>query len=185
MTCAAARLMILFALMPVPAQAEQDEHASYRMDQYRAPVPDALDGVTVVDDDAAYALWKTGRVTFIDVMPRAPKPKLPKGTIFRERPRESIPGALWLPNVGYGALADVTDAYFRRNLLEATGDDPNAPVLFFCLADCWMSWNAAKRAVEEYGYQIVFWYPEGTDGWDFSDYPMQVIEPIARDAEVQ
>ena len=30
-----------------------------------------------------------------------------------------------------------------------TGDDKAQPVLFFCLQDCWMSWNAAKRALEE------------------------------------
>ncbi len=49
------------------------------------------------------------------------------------------------------------------------------PVLFFCLAECWMSWNAAKRALE-YGYSNVFWYPEGTDGWRFEEWPTQKVD---------
>ena len=48
-------------------------------------------------------------------------------------------------------------------------------LLFFCLADCWMSWNAAKRA-QEYGYTSVLWYPEGTDGWRFEDWPVEKVE---------
>lgn len=180
-------MALVTALMPGWALAAQDEPKSeepdtYRMEHYRAPVPETLEGVTVVDDDAAYALWKTGRVVFIDVMPQAPKPKLPKGTIFRVKPRHGIPGAIWLPNVGYGRLADVTDAYFRDNLAKAVEGDNSAPVLFFCLADCWMSWNAAKRAHEEYEYSNVFWYPEGTDGWDFADYPLEKTEPVEQPA---
>jgi rhodanese-related sulfurtransferase len=38
-----------------------------------------------------------------------------------------------------------------------------------------MSWNAAKRAREEYGYTRVFWYPFGTDGWGFQDYPLEKV----------
>lgn len=172
-----ARLATLFALLlaaPALAETEPDD---YRVEHYRAAVPGTLEGATVVDDDAAHALWKTGRVVFIDVLPRAPTPRLPEGTIFRQKPRHSIPGAIWLPNVGYGRLADVTDAYFRDHLAAATGGDTDAPVLFFCLADCWMSWNAARRAREEYGYARVFWYPEGTDGWDFAGYPLERLEP--------
>jgi rhodanese-related sulfurtransferase len=28
-----------------------------------------------------------------------------------------------------------------------------------------MSWNAAKRAINELGYRQVYWYPEGVQGW--------------------
>ena len=50
------------------------------------------------------------------------------------------------------------------------------PVLFFCLQDCWMSWNAAKRALG-LGYETVYWLPEGTDGWTFYDFPTEEITP--------
>ena len=172
--------IMLAVLLPAIAVAEDDEAPSgYKMDHYRSPVPDKLDGVTVVDDDAAYALWKTGAVVFIDVLPRPPKPKLPEGTIFRERPRNSIPDAIWLPNVGYGRIAEETDAYFRH-YLDAAAQGKDTPILFFCLRDCWMSWNAAKRAVTEYGYTRVFWYPDGTDGWEFFDYPVGKAKPAPR-----
>lgn len=171
------RLAAALALLPLAAAAEVAEPQDYRMDEYRSPVPATLTGATVVGPEAAYALWTAGGVAFIDVLPRAPKPaNLPAGTIWRDKPRRSIPGAIWLPNVGYGAIADVTDAYFRAGLEKVTGGDPGHPVLFFCLEDCWMSWNAAKRALE-YGYATVYWLPEGTDGWTFFDYPTEKIEP--------
>ncbi len=171
-----ALLSMLLFIQPVFADTEPE---GYKLDHYRSPVPDTLEGVTIVDDDAAFALWKTGTVVFVDVLPKPPKPKLPKGTIFREKPRHSIPDSIWLPNVGYGRLADITDAYFRENLEQAL-PSLESPVLFFCLRDCWMSWNAAKRATTEYGYKRVFWYPDGTDGWEFFDYPTEKSTPVAQ-----
>ena len=154
-----------------------EEPEVYRMEHYRAPVPATLRGGTVVDDEKAYELWKSGKVAFVDVVPRPPKPaNLPEGTIWHEKPRHSIPGSIWLPNVGYGKIAPQTDEYFRKGLEKVTGGDKSHPILIFCLADCWMSWNAAKRAIEEYGYDHVYWYPDGTDGWTFNDYPTEIIE---------
>ena len=153
--------------------AEPDD---FRDDEYRSPVPETLTGAIVVSTDTAFALWKTDRVAFVDVFPQPPKPaNLPKGTLFREKPRHSIPGAIWLPNVGYGKIADVTADYFRAGLSKITNGDTTMPVVFFCLEDCWMSWNAAKRALE-YGYSHVYWFPDGTDGWEFYDHPIIEIE---------
>lgn len=169
---------ILLAVAATSATAQAPEPDTYRMENYRAPVPDSLDGGHVVDTAEAFDLWQGGEVAFIDVMPRPPKPpNLPEGTIWRDKPRYSIRGAMWLPNVGYGAIADVTDDWFRTGLQQATGADMNHPVLFFCLDDCWMSWNAAKRALS-YGYSTVYWYPEGTDGWTFFDHPTEVVAPV-------
>lgn len=169
--------LLLACLLTTGGEAEEGEPAGYRLNHYRAPVPDTLKGVTVVDDAAAHELWQAGDVLFVDVMPRAPKPAgLPEGTIWREKPRRSIPGAIWLPNVGYGAIHEDTEAYFLAGLDQVTGGDKDHPVLFFCLADCWMSWNAAKRAREEFGYQSVYWYPEGTDGWTFEDFPTEKVK---------
>ncbi|SFD62823.1 PQQ-dependent catabolism-associated CXXCW motif protein [Roseivivax sediminis] len=171
---------LLIAALPAFALAQAaEEPAGYRMDDYRAPVPATLDGARVVGPEGAHELWKAGETAFIDVLPRAPKPKnLPEGTIWRDTPRQSVPGATWLPNVGYGAIAEETADYFRAGLDVATGGDKDHPVLFFCLEACWMSWNAAKRALE-YGYSEVYWLPEGTDGWALWDYPLEVIEPMA------
>ncbi len=168
---------VALVLWPVAGLAQAPEPSGYRMEEYRAPVPATLAGATVVGPEEAHALWEAGETAFIDVLPQAPKPaNLPEGTIWRDKPRHSIPGAMWLPNVGYGAIADVTDAYFRDGLAAATGDDLSHPVLFFCLEDCWMSWNAAKRALG-YGYRTVYWLPEGTDGWTRLDYPTERVTP--------
>ena len=171
------RALAIALVFPLAVAAQSVlEPEDYETQHYRGPVPISLNGGTVVDADAAYALWKTGRVSFIDVLPRAPKPaNLPEGTIWRDKPRLSIPGAIWLPNVGYGRLADVTHAYFKAGLSKITSGDSTHPVVFFCLDECWMSWNAAKRAIEEYGYTNVFWFPEGTDGWEFEDYPTEEV----------
>ncbi|WP_420485449.1 PQQ-dependent catabolism-associated CXXCW motif protein [Heliomarina baculiformis] len=169
--------LLVLAIVTGPAHAQTEEPSEYRQDHYRAPVPETLKGATVVGPEETYELWQSGGIAFVDVLPRPPKPKnLPKGTIWRDKPRHSIPGSIWLPNVGYGAIAEVTDTYFRTGLEKATDGDKTHPVLFFCLADCWMSWNAAKRALE-YGYENVYWMPEGTDSWTFFDYPTEEITP--------
>ena len=155
-----------------------EEPQDYRNDHYRAPVPATLSGATTIGSAEAYAIWRAGKAGFIDVLPQPPKPtNLPEGTIWREKARHSIPGAIWLPNVGYGGIADVTADYFRSGLERVTGGDRAQPVVLFCLEDCWMSWNAAKRAIE-WGYEDVYWFPDGTDGWAFLDYPLEQIHPM-------
>lgn len=175
-----AALCLAAVLLALPARAGEGvaEPDGYREDQFRAPVPATLEGATVLDSEAAHALWQSGAAAFIDVLPRPPKPSnLPEGTIWREKPRMSIPGATWLPNVGFGGLAPETDAYFRAGLDRASGGDKAHPLVFFCLAECWMSWNAARRALREYGYARVYWYPDGTDGWSFEGYPLEEAAP--------
>nr|WP_244624989.1 PQQ-dependent catabolism-associated CXXCW motif protein [Rhizobium daejeonense] len=179
-------LPLLFAVgLAAPVLADQssapkavvEEPQDYRQDEYRAPVPATLAGATVVSTGQAHRLWESGEAAFIDVLPRPPKPKdLPEGTIWKEKPRISVKDALWLPNTGYGKLADVTLDYFRKGLEKATGGDKNHPLLFFCLPDCWMSWNAARRALE-LGYGKVYWYPEGSEGWAAAGYPTEQLTP--------
>lgn len=154
------------------------EPTGYKSDDYRSPTPDTLQGARVATPDAAFATWKAGRTLFIDAMPRPPKPEeLPEGTIWQDKPRPSIPGAVWLVNVGYGRLNGERDSYFRRSLEVLTGGDKAKPLLFFCQANCWMSWNAAKRAREEYGYTDVTWFPLGTDGWQVDAAPLVEAQP--------
>ncbi|TYC50468.1 PQQ-dependent catabolism-associated CXXCW motif protein [Rhodobacterales bacterium] len=153
------------------------EPAGYRGEPYRAPVPETLTGGYVVTTQEAHALWDKGGTAFIDVLPRPPKPdNLPAGTIWHEKSRFSIPGSTWLPNVGYEKIPRATENYFRDGLAKVTDGVAAHPVLFFCLDECWMSWNAAKRAIEM-GYVTVYWYPEGTDGWTFEDFPVEQLKP--------
>jgi PQQ-dependent catabolism-associated CXXCW motif protein len=174
-----ALLFLLLALLAAPSRAEDiAEPPDYRMEDYRSPTPPTLAGAKVVTVQQAYKLWHEGKTVFIDVMPRPVKPAdLPNDTLWRDKKRETIPGATWLPNVGYGRLPPEVDGYFRTRLAALAGGDKAKPLLFFCMADCWMSWNAAKRAMEEYGYTDVTWFPQGTDGWHFPDAPQVKVDP--------
>lgn len=158
-------------------QAPPPEPAGYRRDAYRAPTPATLTGARVLATGEAEAVWRAGAAAFIDVLPRPPRPAgLPPGTVWRDPPHASIPGALWLANVGFGALNADTEAYFRAGLSAASRGDVTAPLVIFCQRACWMSWNAAKRALE-YGYRDVSWFPEGTDGWAEAGLPLAPAEP--------
>ena len=177
-----ARVVALASLAAWPAQAQDTapEPPAYRMDDYRAPVPATLKGAEVLTTAQAAALWREGAAAFIDVLPRPPKPpNLPAGTVWREAPRSHIPRSLWLPDTGYGELAAVTEDYFKRGLQRASGGDPARRLVFYCQAQCWMSWNAARRAMT-YGYLHVAWYPEGTDGWRQAELPMEEATPEPR-----
>ena len=66
----------------------------------------------------------------------------------------------------------------RTELERLTGGDKAAPVVFYCDPSCWMSWNAAKRAVTELGYTRVYWYPEGAQGWKEAGQPLVAAQAV-------
>jgi PQQ-dependent catabolism-associated CXXCW motif protein len=159
------------------------EPEGYRSDNYRAPVPATLSGGKVLTTAEANAIWRAGAAVFIDVLPRPPKPpNLPAGTVWRDKPRLNIPGSVWLPDTGYGTLAAATEEYLRQGLARASGGDKTRLLVLYCQANCWMSWNAAKRALS-FGYSNVAWYPDGTDGWQAADLPLAETQPEPRPGE--
>ncbi|MBR0694764.1 PQQ-dependent catabolism-associated CXXCW motif protein [Bradyrhizobium lablabi] len=165
---------------PVCAQDRPEEPAGYRTDNYRTPVPATLAGARVLTTEDAEAIWHAKSGVFIDVLPRAPKPpNLPKGTVWRDKPRLNIPDSVWLPDTGYGKLAVATEDYFRQGLARASHGNPATLLVIYCQEDCWMSWNAAKRALS-YGYRNVAWYPDGTDGWERANLPLADAQPEPR-----
>jgi PQQ-dependent catabolism-associated CXXCW motif protein len=160
----------------VRSQDQVPEPAGYRLDHYRAPTPATLAGARVLTTAEAKLHWENGAV-FVDVLAHSPRPaNLPNETIWREKTRSDIPGSIWLPNTGYGELAAETENYFRLGLKRVTQSDGAKLLVFYCLRDCWMSWNAAKRALA-LGYKNVAWYPDGTDGWEAAGLPLQEAKP--------
>jgi PQQ-dependent catabolism-associated CXXCW motif protein len=156
---------------PVP------EPQGYRLDNYRAPVPLTVAGGKAIGTEDAKALWTSGRAVFIDVLPAPRRPEgLAPGAVWKPLPRLHVPGSLWLPDVGRGEINERLDSYFRDNLEHITGSSKAAPLVFYCLADCWMSWNAARRAIS-YGYTQVYWYRDGTDGWTKAQLPTEAGTP--------
>ena len=176
-------VLVLVALAsPASAQQSVQEPEAYRTENYRAPVPATLTGGRVLSTEQAEAIWRAGNAVFVDVLPRPPKPNnLPQGTIWRDKPRFDIPGSIWLPDTGYGVLAAPTESYLRQGISRAARGDMQVLLVVYCQADCWMSWNAAKRLLS-YGYRNVAWYPEGTDGWEGALLPLAEARPEPRDA---
>jgi PQQ-dependent catabolism-associated CXXCW motif protein len=170
-------VLLALALPAASRASEVEEPLGYRHEQYRAPTPATLTGATTIDTSTAEQLWREGRAVFVDVMPHDPRPaELPAGTVWRERRRDNIPGSVWLVNVGYGALSSEIEAYFQRSLQEVTAGDRRRALVFYCQSDCWMSWNAAKRALAS-GYPHVLWYSDGTDGWSRAGLPLAEARP--------
>jgi len=153
------------------------EPAGYRLEDYRAPVPATVAGGKAIGTAEAEALWREHRALFVDVLPAPRRPEnLPPETLWRPVPRRDIPGSLWLPEVGRGVLSSEFDAYFRDSLERASNGNKAAPTVLYCLADCWMSWNATKRAAA-YGYTQLYWYRDGTTGWEAAQLPTAEATP--------
>ncbi|MEZ5932512.1 MAG: quinoprotein dehydrogenase-associated putative ABC transporter substrate-binding protein [Alphaproteobacteria bacterium] len=150
------------------------EPDGYRMADFRAPVPATLDGADVLTTEQLQTLVKAEAPLLIDVMPA---PRKPKDTGLWIAPkRDNIPGSHWLANTGYGELSAEFADFFEDELARLTEGDPSRRLVFYCEADCWMSWNAAKRALA-LGYDNVAWYPAGSDGWKAAGLPLESAEP--------
>ena len=174
--------MVTFAIGEARA-AEVLEPDGYRLEDYRAPTPATLHGAAVIGSQEAEKIWRSRVASFIDVLPRPPRPRnLPEGTLWRDKPRSNIPDSIWLPDTGYGELAPSMADYFSRGLEKATAGDRGRLIVLYCLVDCWMSWNAAKRALS-LGYPNVAWYREGTDGWLAAGLPLEEAVPEPRPDE--
>ena len=154
------------------------EPAGYRLDDYRAPTPATIAGGTAVTTAELEALIASRHPILVDVLPAQKRPDgLPANTLWLPKARKNLPGSTWLPEVGRGALNADVERYFRSNLERLTAGDRGRDLVFYCLATCWMSWNAAKRAIE-YGYRAVYWYRDGTDGWTAAGLPTELSRPV-------
>jgi PQQ-dependent catabolism-associated CXXCW motif protein len=153
----------------------------YRIAAFMAPVPQSLPGAVTVGTTVVRAILEAGGAALVDVLPAPNRPEgLPPTALWMPPERRNIPGSAWLPNVGYGRLSDELEGYFRDNLGRLTGGSLDTKIVIYCLADCWMSWNAARRAVS-YGYTAVYWYPDGTTGWEAAGLPLETGVPVPMD----
>ena len=153
------------------------EPSEYRLDHYDAPVPKTLSGATVLQPDQVKSLLETRLVIPIDVVPAQRKPlDLDSNVLWIPPPHFGIPGSVWLPDVGRGRLNSDLEQYFQRALEEVTDKRTSKGLMFYCRPDCWMSWNAAKRALE-YGYENVYWFPEGVSGWTMFEDDVEKLLP--------
>ncbi|MFL1389767.1 PQQ-dependent catabolism-associated CXXCW motif protein [Pseudomonas tritici] len=145
----------------------------YRTSLYRSPTPDQLPGATIVDTPALQALLnQTPAPVLIDVYRR----QWLQGRFIEDQPHANLPGSHWLANTGDGDLTPEWQGYLVRHLYKFTGGNLARPLVFYCRSDCWLSWNAVKRAAE-LGYTSVYWYRDGLDAWEAANLPVMAATP--------
>ena len=145
----------------------------YRTTLYRSPTPQQVEGGQVIDTATLQALLgHIPRPVLIDVYRR----QWLQGRFIEDEPHANIPGSHWLANTGDGELSQAWHDYFARNLQKATAGRPEQPLVFYCRSDCWLSWNAVKRA-KTLGYKNLYWYRDGLDAWQQANLPLQPAQP--------
>ena len=168
---------LLSAIALAATAADFDPQTGFRVHNYTQPTPEQVPGGTTIDAGQAHVLWESGALS-IDVLSITTGRYDELDGTWPDHPtRMSIPGSLWLPNVGFGRPEDDMQAYLQENLAERL-KTLNDPVVVFCIDSCWMGWNAAQH-VSNFGYSKVYWFPQGTDAWESEGFPMAQSEPLA------
>lgn len=145
----------------------------FRLTLYRSPTPTQIDGAQIVDTAAVQTLLQqTPKPLLVDVYRR---PWL-HGQFVEDQPHANLPDSLWLANAGDGELTPEWQGYFANNLRTATAGRADHPVVFYCRSDCWLSWNAIKRA-RALGYTRLYWYRDGLDAWEAAGLPVTPAQP--------
>lgn len=186
--CVAAVLALAVMLVPVSALSEPaykyiDPNTGFRLGHYRAPTPESVPNAQRIKLDELKALLKKPNVALLDVMAHTGAGPDPATGEWRvNEARFHIPGSVWLPEVGLGRLTPVLRRYFRDNLERITSGDKSHTIVIYCIADCWPSWNAAKRA-GEWGYENVLWFSEGSDGWSQVGLPLEKAHAVPIDLD--
>ncbi|TXM67476.1 rhodanese [Methylobacterium sp. WL103] len=151
------------AAAPADSPVNVPEPAGLHEGVQQGYTPKTLSGAVVIDIAGLDALMAKAPV-LIDVALADRKP----ANFPADRPwlpaHRSVPGAVWMPNAGAAPLAAEREALFLKRVAALTGGDKGKPIVIFCHPDCWGSWNAGKRLVQQ-GYTAVHWFPDGIEGW--------------------
>lgn len=169
--------MVLAALLPANSIAAADDASfdsdGFRTQRYRTPVTAPPSPATKIALSAALELRPDRDALFLDVMPAEGGVREKPGGGWRLSQRhETLPGARWYPETGRSPVDPVL-----WNALLASARTVGKPVIVFCRADCWMSWNAARRLALA-GVRDVYWLAEGTDGWHAAGKPLVDARPV-------
>lgn len=165
-------------LIAAHARAQSDtppEPEGYWQGPMNGRVPATITGGTVIDTRALAALLDREQVVVIDVFP-APRRPEHLSSPWRPVPHHGIPRSVWIPGLGSGVISTSMTDYAKARLSALTGGDHGKSVVVYCRADCWASWNAAKRLIAD-SYRRVFWYPDGIEAWQNAGLPTAVVEP--------
>lgn len=167
--------LALAALLVVgPARGEPAlfDAQGYRAARYRAPIDRDPVPARRIALPAALTLAAGRDAILIDVTPAEGGVRDAVSGRWRlAEAHQTLPGALWFPETGRAS----PDPVLWRGLVGRLGAlrraHPGVPIVVFCRADCWMSWNAARRLAGG-GMGGVWWLAEGIDGWHDAGQPL-------------
>lgn len=167
-------LPLLFALLPARAGEEQLFSVDgYRLDRYRSPTPTSVEGAQTIDTLTLQRMLESSQPPLLIDVFRSP---WLHGQFVGDEPHQNIPGSLWLANVGEGRLEAQWQDYFAHYLDQVSGGDRARALVLYCKSDCWLSWNASRRAAA-LGYTRLYWYRDGIDAWQQAGLPVQDATP--------
>lgn len=174
--CSLCSLWLL--LLPIHSQAENvPEPEGFWGGPVNSAVPDTIRGGKVIHARELSDLIANEDPLLIDV---SNMPKRPEGMSadapWLPLPHDAIPGAIWIPDVGAATVSGDIDELFASQLAQETAGDLDRPIVIYCHERCWLSWNAAKRAIG-YGYRNVHWFPEGIEGWRAAGFETDTVRP--------
>jgi PQQ-dependent catabolism-associated CXXCW motif protein len=150
-----------------PSYAEEDvdfrlpQTNEIRKGNYHAETPRTIEGAKTITTKELVALLNS------------PSPRVLIDVLDDNENHRTLPTAWWWRAAGH--YANEQDSQLNallRALLATAVPSRDTPLVFFCVSSrCWLSHNAALRAVAG-GYTNVLWYRGGTEAWKAADLPL-------------
>jgi PQQ-dependent catabolism-associated CXXCW motif protein len=120
--------------------------------QFHGPTPTSIPGGQVITTDRLLGLYQQAPDKLLVFHVLGPGPMLPNA-------QNAAPASQ------AGNFDDRTQQEFGQYLQQVTQGDKARPMVFYCLnTHCWMSYNAALRAIRM-GFSQVYWYRGGIEAW--------------------
>jgi PQQ-dependent catabolism-associated CXXCW motif protein len=90
---------------------------------------------------------------------------------------QQLPNAIAaVPAAQAGNFRDQTQQQFGQMLQQVTNGNRDTPIVTYCQGpQCWMSYNAALRAIN-LGYKNVLWYRGGLEAWQRAGLPVSTVQ---------
>lgn len=171
-----ALVITLLPLSAVNSYAQQNDlfnAEGYRSTLYRSPTPTFHQQAQTIEPSELVDMQQQhSNLLLIDVYRN---PWL-RGHFTLQEEHRNLPNSLWLANCGDGSLNEQWLAYCQQNLEQATNGNKAHPIVFYCRSDCWLGWNAIKRA-DKLGYRNLYWLRDGIDGWEQANLPLGHAQP--------
>jgi PQQ-dependent catabolism-associated CXXCW motif protein len=120
---------------------------------FHGPTPTSIPGGQVITTDRLMGLYQqSGQNGLLVFHVLGPGPTLPNA-------QNAAPASQ------AGSFNDQTQQEFGNYLQQVTQGNKARPLVFYCLnTQCWMSYNAALRAIHM-GFTQVYWYRGGIEAW--------------------